>query len=70
MICTIWKVFIGEGRTRKLLAKQRKGLFQARSPSLGGKVGGLIRWNYLIFGGMERTLVTDYLIGVYQKISD
>lgn len=62
-----------EGRVLKIgqrSHKQKKGLFQERSPSFGDKkvlVGGLL----LIFlWGMDRTRLTDYLIGADQKIPD
>ena len=44
------------GGTRKLLAKEKKGLFQSRAPFFGGSVGGACQ--------------ADYLSSVDQKIPD
>lgn len=43
--CTEWKVFCRQkmGRMRKLLAKVKKGSFQARAPSFGGGWTGQTR---------------------------
>ena len=61
-----------EAEARKLLAIAKKGLFQARSHSFGGKGEGLsCRPSLLPLGwGMERAHVTYYLIGADQKIPD
>ena len=53
---------------RKLLAKEKKGLFLARSPSFRGTDNGVLLVDCLILLlGVERTLVTGYLIGADQK---
>ena len=67
-----------EGGTRKLLAKEKKELFQARSSFivfLGGGQGLSCRLPFLSLtgpggcgGGMQRAHVTDCLIGADQKI--
>lgn len=60
-----------EGWAKKLLAKEKKRLFQAKSPSLRGKGSGFSLVDYLIFPWeVDRAHVTDYLISADQKIPD
>ena len=60
-----------ENGARKLLAKGKNELFQARSPSLTWKGKGAYYVYHLNFlWEMLRTHVTDYLTGTDQKILD
>ena len=61
-----------EGRARKLLAKEKKGVFQARSFFLSGKSRSSDQQISSSFfaGRVERAHMTDDLIGASQKIPD
>lgn len=58
-----------EGEARKLSAKEKKGVFQARSLSLMGKGRGLIKCtSSSSSGGMERAHVKDNLMDADLKV--
>lgn len=59
-----------EGGVRKLLAKEKKELFQERSPSFTEKGRGSYLAGLIFLWGIVKAHVTDYLSVPDQKIPD
>ena len=61
-----------EGGAGKLLAREKKGLFQARSPTFPhrGARGSYYADDLISLGGMEKAPGMDYFTGIYGKMPD